>query len=637
MKAKTPKRMPAIAPDALGAISTQLASNEAVRFALPASGLLNVDRQVPFLFVYRRPPGVADKGTDRLIRSEASYLIVPGERQHHRWATEVVRCVSRTLSGEFGGFLIIEIWSGPDRDAEVDADWAPGFRIVNWKGGPPTATVNRFEKHLRTIKLLKKVAEVETTTAPKVAPLGLAPLLSKGDATSIPCSLLGLEVRPIYRDPTNGDVFPLTLRSLRRQLSRTLKRAAHHFAVKWTSHTPPSYLALGRRGFVRTVLDIDRQMSLIADSFDFLLNVTPINNDIAWRQFRREHFEKEPQFVYRPLPADPIVLKRKVAAIPTERIEDPALEDLYRDKQVELDRKLTMLLDRNSWRFMHGSLQVYGKVDSELVGVAGEILDRLPRKSRDEKGGKLTVEEFATAARRELDFYRNKRGGHALTCRVEVRDDIFSGLLVSQGNLLIGRQANIPRSRVRALLEHEVGTHVVTYLNGRAQPLRILYDGLVGYDELQEGLAVLAEYLVGGLSRARLRLLAGRVVAVSSLVGGATFVDTFRRLDRDYDFSHRRAFDITMRVYRAGGLTKDIVYLRGLVKMLGYFSEGNDLEPLLVGKIGRQHIPVVRELQLRNILKAAPLRPRYLDDPAARERLAGLRQGASVFDLVKSV
>ena len=33
--------------------------------------------------------------------------------------------------------------------------------------------------------------------------------------------------------------------------------------------------------------------------------------------------------------------------------------------------------------------------------------------------------------------------------------------------------------------------------------------GLTGYDTLQEGLAVLSEYLVGGLSRPRLRLLGG--------------------------------------------------------------------------------------------------------------------------------
>ena len=67
------------------------------------------------------------------------------------------------------------------------------------------------------------------------------------------------------------------------------------------------------------------------------------------------------------------------------------------------------------------------------------------------------------------------------------------------------------RARVGASLQHEVGTHLVTYYNGLEQPLRLLHVGLAGYDETQEGLAVLAEYLVGGLSRSRLRTLAERV------------------------------------------------------------------------------------------------------------------------------
>ncbi len=95
--------------------------------------------------------------------------------------------------------------------------------------------------------------------------------------------------------------------------------------------------------------------------------------------------------------------------------------------------------------------------------------------------------------------------------------------MVSQGNLLIGTHTKIPLSRVEALIQHEVGTHVLTYLNGRAQPFRQLYIGLAGYEELQEGLAVLSEYMVDGLSRPRLRLLAARVVAARHMIAGGIF------------------------------------------------------------------------------------------------------------------
>ena len=88
-------------------------------------------------------------------------------------------------------------------------------------------------------------------------------------------------------------------------------------------------------------------------------------------------------------------------------------------------------------------------------------------------------------------------------------------------------------------------------------------------------------------------------------------------------------------VFRGGGLTKDAVYLRGLVGLLTYLREGGALDPLLVGKLGPDHVPIIEELQWRKVLVTPPLRPRYLDDPIAAERLAHIRNGVTVLDLVK--
>ena len=69
--------------------------------------------------------------------------------------------------------------------------------------------------------------------------------------------------------------------------------------------------------------------------------------------------------------------------------------------------------------------------------------------------------------------------------------------------------------------------------------------------------------------------------------------------------------------------------------LLDYLARGNDLEPLLVGKIGPQHVSIVKELQWRKVLSKPPLRPRYLDDPLAKERLERLRRGRSLMELIK--
>ena len=66
--------------------------------------------------------------------------------------------------------------------------------------------------------------------------------------------------------------------------------------------------------------------------------------------------------------------------------------------------------------------------------------------------------------------------------------------MVSNGDvLLIGPEPGCRPARAEALLHHEVGTHVVTHVNGAHQPLQVLAVGLAGHDETQEGLAVLAE------------------------------------------------------------------------------------------------------------------------------------------------
>jgi uncharacterized protein (TIGR02421 family) len=187
---------------------------------------------------------------------------------------------------------------------------------------------------------------------------------------------------------------------------------------------------------------------------------------------------------------------------------------------------------------------------------------------------------------------------------------------------------------VEALIQHEIGTHVLTYYNGRAQRLRHMSIGLASYDALQEGLAVLSEYLVGGLSRPRLRLLAARVVAARLVVEGASFIDTFRVLTETHGLAHRTAFVVTVRTHRGGGLTKDAVYLRGLKQLVDHLGRGGEVEELFIGKISLVHIPIVRELRWRGVLVEPPLLPRWMKLPDSLERLAQLRRGVSVIKLI---
>ena len=596
-------------------------------------GRLHIERQLPFLVVYRRPPKRDDPNTFRLVLGEASYLLAPGDRKHHRAVAELVRGIAAICTEEYGAFLMIEVWTSDDTHVVEGVPGRAGFKIHRLKKCALQSTVDVLDWGLDQVRVKGNQAEVEYERVANVSPPAQLPLLTATQCAGQPWHVLGLEVRPVFRASPTGQDFPLVRRVLHKGMARALKRAIFTFTRRRTSQRPVHYQALGHRRVVNVVWSVDRLLAEVSNKFDFLLQVTPVNVDEAWSRFRKHRYDIIPEFMSRPLPIDPALIKRSLFKVPIERIEDPTLAQLFLDQQMELDRKLTMLGDRGTPQFLYGSLALYGGVEDSLLTLAYNVLDSVSARTRDESPrGAVAALEFARIAERVIQEYRSAYP--ELAARVEVRPDLV-GLMVSRGSLLIGARVKIPKTRVEAMLAHEVGTHLVTYVNGRAQPFRQLYIGLPGYEELQEGLAVLSEYLVGGLSRPRLRMLAARVVATYKMVDGADFVEVFRELVRDYGFGQRTAFNIVMRVFRGGGLTKDSVYLRGLDALLEHLRSGGELEPLIVGKIALNHIPVIEELNRRRVLAPPALRPSYLDNPSAVQRLDVVKKCASVVDLVR--
>jgi len=616
-----------IAPQLIGAVCERLSKNLPVRRTLPDGGRLHVDRQLPFLCVYRQPSDLDDAGTRRLVKGEASYLIASGDPDAHASVTALVHGVVSTLSPEFGAFLIIEVWAsedgGPANDP-ANPTVSPVFYISAPESRALTRTVDTLARQLRRIKVLKQGVEVAHAHGGVRHPPGMRPLLTRSEARRLSCSVLGLAIPPVYRKANSAQEFPLLARGLRRSLSLALRQSYFEFAHSSTTHRPSHHHALGRRAVVKAVWAIDSRLAGVSNQFDYLLSLSPVNASSAWEQFGRDRFEQAPEFHYRPLPVDPALLKRELYKIPIDRVEDPALQRLFQQKQEELELKLTMLRDRDTPRFLYGSLALFGGVEDDLSRRATDVLQRTPRIDGGDEGRRVNARAFAKHVEREIASYREVLPAFKASARVT--NDV-DGLIVSRGNLYINADLSLSPTRIEALLAHEVGTHLLTYYNGRSQPFQQLYLGLAGYEQLQEGVAVLSEWLVGGLTRDRLRQLAARVVAVRQLTDGASFVDTFRTLSRGFGFTQRSAYNVTMRVYRGGGLTKDAIYYRGLEEILRYLKKGGDLAPLFVGKIAIEHVPIIRELLYRNVLKPAPLVPRHLQVPEVTARLDRLRRG----------
>ncbi len=606
----------------LTAVTRRLESGKPLRRSLPWGGRLHIDRELPFLCVYRRPSAEDDYGTARFVTGEASYLTAPGDLPR---LDDLIRTVVNVLSEKFGAFLLVEIWAKPDSKKEADhraIHVAPVFEVYGPGSNRLDSTIEVLARELGKVLIQKQRVRVDVDRGDGA--------LSTPNPTTIPelppnCHTLGVAIPPAYRNDAGEtvDEYPQVLSSMRRRVGLALRRAFYEFSTRLTTHRPPHFHELGRRAVVKAVWQVDAQLAAVSQQFDYLLGVTPINTGRAWQAFKESRFEVPPEFHYLPLSFNPSLLKRELYRIPIERVEDPALSVLFQQKQDELDRSITMLRDRNTPLFLDGSRQLFGGVDEPLLERALQILgDGL---GPDTRGEVETVDAagFARAAQAEVDRYRESNPG--FLADVEVTDKV-AGVMVSRGHLLVGSDIRIARDRVDALIQHEVGTHLVTYYNGAAQPFRQLAAGLAGYEQLQEGLAVLAEYVVGGLNPTRVRQLAARVFAVRSVEDGADFLGTFRALVDQHDLKPRIAYNTAMRVHRGGGLTKDAIYLRGFDEVVALVQGGIDLDLLLYGKIAARHIGIVRELKLRGVLQPIASTPTYLDRPEVHERLQTLRE-----------
>lgn len=621
---------PAIAAVA-DAIETALARNARSEFELPEGGRVVLDRQLPFFCVLRAPAGEAGALARRLIASESAYIIASDSERSFPGLDFLCRRLVRWLSEQFDGVLLLELWTAPLATEPLAAGsepLRPGFRILAPDDSLPT-TVDALAAALREISIDDQRAEVEIEVPAIPRPPGLR-RLAQPDADLCPgCFHLGLEVDPVYWDPVHSRAFPQTFSTLRSQLTVALRRGFAAFAGSATSYPPVHFEALGASTVEAEAGEVDRRLSEVAQGYDFLLLLTPTNVEQAWQEFSASRFGRAPALFYRPLPFDVDVQKRRLFNIRLENIAGPTLEYLLRGKRDEMDLELTMLQKRGQPEFRYAAMQLFGEVSPELRTAADQVLQAIESREAQTASAPaaedptISSEQFRQAAVAEIEYYRSQ--DPTFDAEVQLRDDIGEGLMVSRNQLLIPRSIRIPQSRIRPLLQHEVGTHLLTYFNGRQQPFRQMASGLAGYEALQEGLAVLAEYLVGGLSLERMRVLALRVVAASAMLDRASFVDVFELLHRRYGLDAERAFYMTVRTFRGGGFPKDMVYLQGLMELLAELDNVAEFSLMLVGKMALAHLPYIRELRRREIVHPPALLPRFFSDDAYVAKLENCR------------
>ena len=77
-------------------------------------------------------------------------------------------------------------------------------------------------------------------------------------------------------------------------------------------------------------------------------------NSAAMIEGVHSKYSREPTFQYRPLNIDPARYKGQLYRIDMDRVEDSTLGALFRSKRIELDRQLTMLMERGTLNYLYG-------------------------------------------------------------------------------------------------------------------------------------------------------------------------------------------------------------------------------------------------------------------------------------------
>jgi hypothetical protein len=314
---------PRITDRMVATLCQRLRENKRIRRNLPQFGRIHIDRQLPFLCLFRQRVGRPEPDMQKLATGEASYIICSARRSLHADLQKLITAILQTQMDLFGTTLVMEIWSGPPIKTEEPVSTEllePHFKIYAPRGSAQSLFANDLKRTLERVTIGKKRATVLMSRVKVWYPKRLPPILPPELSQSPHIITCGLEIRPIFKDPHSGLVFPAVLRDLQRRFSVALRRALFHLLCeKDFVSTPLIFIQLAGARLSRRYVTLMQKSPRRPSQFDFLLQATPTNTHEAWLEFRRSRYQKVPEFNYRPLPADPLRLKRSVYRAPRRK------------------------------------------------------------------------------------------------------------------------------------------------------------------------------------------------------------------------------------------------------------------------------------------------------------------------------
>ncbi len=342
----------------------------------------------------------------------------------------------------------------------------------------------------------------------------------------------------------------------------------------------------------KALFEIDQNLDKLVKDIELLNYLNPINIENEKKRFFASKYTEEPVFKYRKIKFSPYKLQRKFFNQRLENIDDDDIRELYRDIVYEYSGLIQCIETIGKGKqFYYNSLKVFGTPKEKDVDNARFILHF----ADDDGDANFKAQHSADEAEAYFTEF-GKRYDFDFNIKQSTNIAAAAMVLNASNTLLLKKYHKYSENQIKVLANHEIGVHLVTTHNGKNQPLKIFSNGFVNNTETQEGLAVLSEYMSNNLTMKRMKELAHRVIAADSLIKGYSFANTFDLLFNQYKVDRHQAWQITLRVHRGGGFTKDFLYLTGLKKVYDYYQDKQDLSLLLTGKVTLENLSVIKKM-----------------------------------------
>lgn len=523
--------------------------------------------------------------------------LTPKERQRsikkHANYYKVTHALIGKLEELFGGCIVYDMHSyNHERwDRKVPLFNTGAERVDMKRFG---SVVEHWRSELETIKL----ADIENVSAINDVFYGRGYNLEFIAENFKNTLVLATEIKKVYCNELTGDDYPNIIKSLQQQLKTRILNNANFFTQKNTTWVHNVKSNLLDRTMESSILSVDKDMHQLLKNFELLAFVNPVNNIQEKNRFFKNKCTEVPKFKYSPIKINPFELKQELGNLRVQDISDVSIRHMYESVINSYFDKIDLLSSLNTPKFLYNSLRYFGRPSKKDIQNAEYFLHLPDIAGEPKRSPSLGVEEAMISFKEGLENY-------GFESKIEVNKRVIAQVMVlnAKKTILFNPSAKFSRGQINALVEHEIGVHMVTTMNSNAQKLHLFNLGLPVNTMTQEGLAILSEYLSGNISMKRLKKLAYRVIVVDMMCSGADFIECYNFLVNDHNLDQDDAFSVVTRIFRGGGFTKDYLYLSGFVKILRMWENDRDLEPLLVGKTSLDFYHTISEMIQREMVQ----------------------------------